>query len=194
MRRRSSVLRLFLVLALFGVVSGIYAATSLRRAVIDISIKPRFTNDISPTVGVYEPEIVFSHTLTDGDAVNLAEITYCVSDSVTASGTDTIDLISATTDAFGNALAYAKLKLVYVRNKSTTAGDIINVVRPATDGAAFLGADGDLSAVGPGGVFLWFNPSAAGVAVAAGDTDNIDIVEVGGVNTVSYDFCAIGTD
>jgi hypothetical protein len=113
---------------------------------------------------------------------------------VTASGTDSWDLAGVITDAFGNTLTIAKLKLVYVENRSTTVGDIINVVRPATDGAAIFGADGDLSAVGPGGVFLWYNPSAAGVTVTGADTDNIDIVEVGGSNTVTYRICFIGTD
>lgn len=192
--RRFRLLAVLAVVAALFTARYVYAATTLTRAVVGVTIAPIYQNDITPSVAIYEPGIVYTSSLTDGDAVNKAEVAYCTNDSVTASGTDSIDVAGGITDAFGNVLTIAKLKTVYVQNLSTTTTDIINVVRPATDGAAIFGADGDLSAVGPGGVFLWHNPSAAGVTVTGADTDNIDIVEVGGINTVAYRICVIGTD
>lgn len=191
---RRGVVALFIGIVALASAGYIFGATTLTRAVISVSFAPVYQNDITPAVATYEPGVVYTSNITDGDAVNKAELVYCTNDSVTASGTDSWDVSGVITGPFGEAFTLTKWKTLYVNNRSTTVGDIINVVRPAADGGAFFGADGDLSAVGPGGIFLWHNPSAAGVAVTNADTDNVDIVEVGGANTVNYTICFMGTD
>lgn len=189
----SALLGVFLGLLVLGPAPAL-AGTVLDNARIKVSVDAKFLNDLDPVDAEFNASLNYILALTDGNAANKAELVYLKTDSVTASGTDSWDLAGSLTDAFGNTITCTKLKGVIVWNKSSTAGDILNVIRPATDGAAIFGADGDLSAIGPGGLFAWIVPSAAAVTVTGGDTDNIDITETGGANTVSYQIMFICTD
>lgn len=171
-----------------------HAETKLSAVRTAFTIAATYENVLAPINAVQQADFKFGSALTDGAGLNQAQVAILKEDSVAASGTDSWDIAGTITDAYNNVVTCTELKGLAVWNKSTTPGDTLHVVRPATDGAAFLGADGDLVPVAPGGVFIWYAPSAAGVPVAAGDTDNIDIVEAGTVNPVSYQLMVLCSD
>lgn len=168
-------------------------ATTLTQLRLDLILRTVYRNDLDLSLPQQDHTQSDQIRWTDGDAADKAEIVYMDSDSVAASGTDAYDLAGGLADAFGNTLTFTKLKAIYVRNKSTTAGDVLRVTRP-TNGVPFLTTAGDAAELGPGGILCLVNPSAAGWTVTAATGDLIHIIEAGGANTVSYDIILVGTD
>lgn len=129
--------------------------------------------------------------LADGAGVNAANLVY--QDTVTlAGGGETLLDLTALTDALGQAVSFARLKLIYLRNKSVTAGDVLQLGGAVSNGldTLYVGTDaGQL--VGPDGTALLVNPSAAGWAVTA---STADILRIGnpGANAIECDIVLIG--
>lgn len=148
-------------------------------AALDLS---NAVNDLSLT-----PEV----SLADGAGINAANLVFQDTITLAAAGETLLDL-TALTDALGNAIAFARLKLIYLRNKSVTAGDNLQLGGTVTAGLStlYVGTNaGQL--IGPGGIALLVNPSAAGWAVTA---ITADILRIGnpGANPISYDIVLIG--
>jgi len=134
-------------------------------------------------------EIDVEDTWTDGTASTNIDIVWSDRRSVAASGTSTVDLGtgSAITDTFGTSFVPAvELVFICVRNRSSTAGDILHVGPHTTNGLTGPWvAAGDLVAVGPGDVY--FQMADAGWTITDGSVDTIRIVETGTSNTVTFD-------
>lgn len=142
----------------------------------------------SPICDLNIPRLI---QLADGAGVNAANLLY--QDSVTlAAGDETLIDLTALTDAFGNAINFARVKLIYLRNKSATAGDNLQLGGTVSNGLStlFVGMNaGQL--IGPDGTAVLVNPSAAGWAVTAATAD---ILRIGnpGANAIAYDIVLIG--
>lgn len=170
-------------------------ATTLQFAKLDVSCKTRFDNVLDQDNARLERNHSFTDSMTDGNAIDLAQVMFYDERSVAASGTDSINLESTLTDAFGNTLDFTKIKGVIIENRSVTVGDILEVTSPAVNGfVGMLKTAGDAIEVHPGGLFLWWDPSAAGAAVGTGADNLLNIVEAGGANTVTYRITLLGTD
>lgn len=127
--------------------------------------------------------------LTDGAGLNQADTVWSDTRTVNASTTDTLDLVGGgLVDALGDAFAPARMKGLIVRNRGAQN---ITVGRPALNGVAWLSADSDSVVVVPGGAFVWFAPTAAGIVVTAGSADLIDVVNGAG-SAVNYDVIVFG--
>lgn len=75
-------------------------------------------------------------------------------------------------------------------------GNTNNVVvtRPATNGLVLFAAASDaLAGLKPGGLFLFTDPSAPGLAVTAGTGDLLTISNSGAGTSVTYDIVIVGT-
>jgi hypothetical protein len=133
------------------------------------------------------PEIALS----DGAGLNQANRVFQDTVTLAAAGETLLDL-TALTDALGSAVSFARLKAIYVRNKSATAGDNLQLGGTVVAGLStlYVGTNaGQL--IGPGGIALLVNPSAAGWAVTA---TTADILRIGnpGANPIEYDIVLIG--
>lgn len=131
--------------------------------------------------------------LASGTAVDQADLIFHDRRTLTASANDDIDLAGSLVDAFGDTLTFAKIKGILIRNRSTTVGDILNIGGGSANFINWIAAAGDIVKLGPGGVFLLWNPSTAGYAVTATTADILRITEAGGANSVDYDIVLIGT-
>lgn len=111
-------------------------------------------------------------------------------DTITLSATSqNYDLDAGTvTNGFGLAQTYAKVKLLYIRNKSTTSGQTLTITGDFTALATVGFAAGGLI-IGAGGFLCLDNP-LAGYAVTAGTGDVITVT-----NSVefAYDIVILGT-
>lgn len=113
--------------------------------------------------------------------------------NILASATDSIDLAATLVGPFGGtALTFARIKMLAVAPLATNTNNI-NVQRPsgATGVPLFL-AISDGLVVKPGGLFLWYDPSAAGVVVTPSTGDIIEIVNAAGGTSVDYDLVIVG--
>ncbi|GAB1823578.1 hypothetical protein [Herbidospora sp. RD11066] len=125
----------------------------------------------------------------DGAGAGAANRIFLDTRTVTASGTDSLDLAGALTDPFGAALTFARIKGLFVVARATNVTDI-RITRPASNAVPLFSAAGYIP-VKPGGFFGWFDPSAAGVAVTAATADLLDMVNSGATDAI-YNIAIIG--
>ena len=127
-------------------------------------------------------------SMTSGTGAGLADLVWA--DTRSTGATDSLDLAGGgLVDYYGTALAFAKLKAIFVTAASGNAADL-RLTRPATNGVPWLLAAGDAVVLPPGATFLWVAPSA-GVTVTAGTGDLVDVVAASG--TLTYNITLIGT-
>lgn len=134
-----------------------------------------------------------SFNLADGSGLNQANLVYADRFTITASGSQAIDLAGGgLLGPDGLALAsFARIKGVAVQADANNTNNI-NVVRDGTNGVPLFLALGDGIPVLPNGIFLWVAPSAAGIAVTAGTGDLLNLVNSAGGTSVTGDICIIG--
>ena len=132
-----------------------------------------------------KPEIDASATLADGTGANQADYIYHGRVALVANASQLHCGDGSLLDKFRNAQTFASVRAVVVKNRSTTAGEYIQVFGGVTDLAEW-GED----KCGPGGVLLKTAPvdsipvtgSTYGItlsAVASGATLNADVMIVG---------------
>lgn len=148
------------------------------------------------TVGgrvVYEPlNLEFNDSLASGVAIDAADLIYVSLDTaLTGSGTANLDVAGGLTDVFTATLTLIKVKLLYIHNKSTTAGNTIIVGNGANPLLVF-GTGAHTHTIGPNGKLLIWEPSLAGKAVTATTGDNL-LITNGTANAVTYDIVIVGT-
>lgn len=142
---------------------------------------------------IYQPTFPWSAPLTTGTGANQADKMYAASVTLGISSGQDIDLAGVLTDPFGVALTFVKLKAVAIKAAVGNTNNV-NVSRPATNGVPWFLAASDGFALGPGGIFLWVNPAAAGIAtVTAATGDILRFDNSGAGSTVTFDIVLIGT-
>lgn len=192
--RRHRMLTLLSFILALALGSAVYAATVMTKVNLTVTMTGLFENSLDQVNAQYPFKVAFDDSMTDGNAADKAEVVFYNEDTVAASGTDTLDFAGGFTDAFGTTLTCTKLKALWIENRNTTAGDIIRLQRPAANGLVLFDAASDAINIGPGGAFLWWLPSAAGIAVTAGTGDILEIVEEGGANVNTYRIAFVCTD
>lgn len=127
----------------------------------------------------------------DGTGLNQANRIFQDRITIDAEDEELLDL-TALTDSLGAAVSFARLKAIYLKNRSATAGDVLELGGTVANGlgSLYVGTNaGQL--IGPDGIALLVNPSLAGwlVTPATGD-----ILRVGnpGENDIECDLVLIG--
>lgn len=126
-----------------------------------------------------------------GAGAGQADMIWSDQRTIAASGTDALDLAGVLAGPFGGTLTFARIKMLLVVAALGNTNNV-NVVMPASNGVPLFLAAADGIAVKPGGMLLWHDPSAAGVAVTAGTGDLLNIVNSGGGTGVTYDIHLVG--
>lgn len=127
--------------------------------------------------------------LTTGAGAGQADLIWSDTRTVAGSATDSLDLAGSLTSPLGGSLTFARIKGLIVAASPANSTNI-QVTRPASNAVPLLSAAGNI-AVKPGGLFAWFDPSAAGVVVTAATGDLLDMVNSGG-SSATYDVVIIG--
>lgn len=111
--------------------------------------------------------------------------------TLASSGTDTLDLAGVLTDSYGSTITFSKIKLVYIKNRSSTDGVDLRAGPDATNGwvGMFIDAS-DRNRIAAGGCLLWYDPN--GQSVGAGATDELWVQNDGSVSC-DYDIIVVGT-
>lgn len=146
---------------------------------VDVEAKPRFDININQTSGV---------TINKQD-----QAWYDKGRTLAASASEELDLAGGLTDPFGDAITFALIKGIYIKNNSVTAGDILRVGGAASNAFPLFVDTSDKIDVNPGSVLLISDPSLAARTVTASTGDLLKIEEVGGANTVNFDIAIWGT-
>lgn len=132
---------------------------------LDIKIRAPLTQDNpgGTLPGEIDALIQFSST----------EITkrHCRRYTIAASGSQSLDLASALEDGFGNALTFTKVKLIVVRNLSTSATAAATLERPSSNGVPILSAAATMP-IDP--LVVIVNKAGATVTASTGDLISIN--------------------
>lgn len=137
--------------------------------------------------------LTWAAPLVTGVGASQADKIYAASITLGISSGQDIDLAGVLTDPFGVALTFVKLKAVLILANPLNTNNV-QVTRPASNGVPWLLAAGDGFALGPGGLFLYVNPGAAGIATVTPATGDILRVDNSGAGTtVNFDIVLIGT-
>ncbi len=158
-----------------------------------VSLFSQLTNPIDLSTPTSELKFDQQMNFTQGTGVGAADMIWHDRRPIAPSATDSLDLAGVLAGPFGGtALTFARIKMLIVRPLATNLNNI-NVQRPAgATGVPLFLAISDGIVVKPGGLFLWYDPSAAGVVVTPSTGDIIEVVNAAGVNTVDYDIVVVG--
>ncbi len=132
--------------------------------------------------------------LANGTGAGQADRLFADTRTLSASGTEDLDLAGSLADAFGTAQVFARIKAIAIRAAAGNTNNVL-VSRPASNGLASLfSAAGDQLILRPGTLFLVAAgvDDATGYAVTAGTGDLLTITNSAGSTTVEYDIAVIG--
>lgn len=127
---------------------------------------------------------------TNGSGVNQVNAFYA--DTRTLAATFEDHDLNAIVDGFGATLNFLIIKLLFLKNKSTTSGQVLTVSGDFLDGDAGNGPLGGTTPVlylGAGGSFLWDSP-ILGATVTNTTKDTLTISTSA---TFDYDIIILGT-
>lgn len=134
--------------------------------------------------------VTFQTDFTNGTGANQANRAWHDTRTLTTGANEDLDFAGGVTDAFGNAVTFAAIKAIYVFAKTANTTNL-TISRPA-NGLVLFAASGDaLAVLKPGGMFLYTDPSAAGLTVTASTGDLLNIANSAGASA-SYDIVVIG--
>lgn len=106
-------------------------------------------------------------------------------DTRTTDGTgEDLDLAGGLTSPFGVAITFTAVKGIVVRAATANSTNVV-ISRPANGLVLFAASADALAALKPGGIFVFTDPSAAGLTVTAGTGDLLHVAASSG--TISYD-------
>lgn len=147
------------------------------------------SNDLGSVT--WRPNAIVPTTLEQGTSTNQADLVFSDTRTLTTGSGESLDLTgTALNNAFGAALALAKVKAIYIKSKDTntttlTVGNVTNSIQLG------FGATTQSWAIPPGGVFLVTAPQS-GWTVTAGTGDLLRIVNASGASA-DFDIIVIGT-
>jgi hypothetical protein len=168
------------------------ATRTFNNGSIQLNIAGLFVNT-AETIAIANQSIseTFSYSLTTGTGADQADRLYYARRTVSSGTPDDIDLASGSlTDIYGNALTFARIKGIYIHNRSTTAAEILSVGAGSNPLINWVMASGDGVKVRAGGVFFIFAPDATAYAVTAATGDILEIAAASG--SPSYDILILG--
>ncbi len=106
---------------------------------------------------------------------------------------ETLDLYASGSllDVFKQALTMTALKFLYIKNNSSDA--TLQILGGSSNDIGICAATNDIIKIKPGGIFIWIDPSAAGLVITT--NKNLKIEHDGtGSSTMDVDVIAMGLD
>ena len=173
--------------------SVVYAVGSTRisgRAGVEINLKHYLSGDLAETM---VPVQIDNSSWSYGTAANAVNVIYADTTTLADGANTTLDLYASGSllDIFKQALTIEAVKFVYIKNNSADA--TLKVGGGASNDLDIFAATSDIALIKPGGVFLWVDPSAAGLDITT--NKNLKIEHDGtGSSTMDVDVIAMGLD
>lgn len=118
-----------------------------------------------------------------------------------ASVTTVYDLLGVLTDVTGTVINFDKVKLIAIRNLSSTAANYITMGPDATNGFGVVASNvgfwadaSDRNVIGADGSCWTILFSYTGVPAAAGSTDELAVITQGGTSANTWELLIMGVD
>lgn len=162
------------------------------RAAINLTQTP--VSEIgSATASVLNATNQFNWPVTDGVAINKADLVYTKQRTLGIGASEELDLYGVLTDTFGVVLNFAKIKMIYVKAKLDN-GALIKVGNAAANQwVGPFGGGTETQELEGGAMYMAATPSLAGWAVTNGSADKLGIENSDGAAVAVYDIVLVGT-
>ena len=151
----------------------------LRKTVAGDELQPRKT-------------MTLSDSLADGTDLDEANKVYTARRTLAGAASEEIDLAGTLTDLFGDSVVATKVKALVIHNLKTDVGAKLEIGGAAANAFPLFKATNDIYTLGPNGIFFIWEPSAAGLPVAAGTGDLLKIANISSPSvSIDYDIMMI---
>ncbi len=158
---------------------------------LSVSLASTLTNALDLATGRVPLDYATEMRLGSGTGANQADKIFHDQRTLAASASENLDLAGVLSDAFGQAITFARIKAVLIVASSANTNNV-NVSRDAVNGVPLFASAGDGLSILPGGGFLWWAPGATGVVVTPGTGDLLVFANSGAGTSVTYDVVIIG--
>lgn len=149
----------------------------------------------SPDLGAatYEREDVelLADQLLTGTGDGQADTVFTDTRTISASGSEELDLSGSLTDPLGGAAVFAEVAAIEVRAAAGNTNDVVIGGASSNAWVGPFGAADNTIAVPPGGVLVLNHPGA-GWTVTAGTGDLLQVANGGSGTPVTYDIVIVG--
>lgn len=136
--------------------------------------------------------VTFSDDLATGTGADQADQVWADTRTLGATTSEDLDLSGTLTNGLGQTVTFARIKGIYIRNKSTTAGAVLAVGGHATSAFVNWVANAtDIINIRNGGVLFLWAPDATAYAVTASTGDILKINNTSAAS-MDYDIVIIG--
>ena len=123
-----------------------------------------------------------AQSFADGVAAGQCNAMWQDTRTLTTGASESLDFAPTSSSGKTGVVTFARIKVVYVRADPANTTNI-TVSKPTNGLNIFTGGTTPaLAALTPGGAFLWVDPSATGVPVAAGTADLLAITNSAGAS------------
>jgi hypothetical protein len=119
------------------------------------------------TVREVLPSSIFSWSHTSGTGANQMDQLWHGAVTMTASGTNTLDLTGGVTNSFGTVLTMAEVRLM-VFTTAISNEDTVSIGGGPTAFYSFMNSTNDLLTIRPEGAIMFVAPDATGYAIGGG--------------------------
>jgi hypothetical protein len=130
--------------------------------------------------------------LTTGTAANQADKYWSDQRTISASGTDDLDLAGVLTDLISGTTTFVRVKGLVIYAASANANNVIVGNAASNAWNTWVGASTHTVTVRPGGLLALWAPDGTAYAVTAGTGDILRIANSGAGTSVTYDIHVIG--
>lgn len=160
-------------------------AVAVETFTLALHLNGRQTNALDLSTPLDEIVRVYTNLFGNGTGAN--QINHIFHDQRSTDGTgEDLDLAGGLTSPIsGAAITFAAVKFILIYAATANSGNVV-ISRPAANGLVLFAAANDaLAGLKPGGLFLFTDPSAAGLTVTGGTGDLLHVAASAG--TVTYD-------
>jgi len=182
---RIRVVILFAIFVLLGVLAAsLFAATTFSGK---IRIQPTWAHSKVDVTTVTEtfPYALYTFTHTSGTNADQMNLLWHESVTISAKGTNDFDLDGLVTNAFGEALDFVDVRLLFFSASSTNAGSV-NVGGGPGALEGWLADVSDLLILKPGGVWFTCTPDTVGYSVGTNGGLRVVNTNATGVTVTIY--------
>ena len=160
------------------------------RAGVNIDLKAYLAGDLSERL---DPIVIEAFNWSYGTSANSVQIIYADTTTLADGANTTLDLYASGSlvDIHSTALTMTALKFLYIKNNSSDA--TLKVFGGVSNDIGIIADTSDIVLIKPGGIFLWIDPSAAGLVITT--NKNLKLEHDGtGSSSMDVDVIAMGLD
>ncbi len=159
---------------------------------IRLNIKATQTKPVDVGTPAFPLSEVVELALASGTGANSADLLFTDTRTLSASGTENLDLAGSLVDAFGTTLTFVELRAIVIHAAAGNTNDV-QLTRPSSNGVPLFLAASDGIPIPPGGFFAWGCPADGKITITPSTGDLLTVTNSSSGTGVTYDVFLFGT-